>query len=425
MADGSTATILRRKADRARAGEAQDRGPIGPGRALSDAFRRAAEAELQLTVMAGEPRQRRATPAELLEGLPEQAFLGILIGPEDGAGLFCMDADALSAVIEMRTMGRVSARPAQPRRATRTDAAMVADLIDKVLAEFEAPLLGTDDARWASGWRYQLYLPEPRPLPVVLEEAAHRVWETEILFGAAARPGKVLIALPAAGRALAVPPESPPPDSAEARATGAWRRSLSAAVETAEVTLDTELGRLRLSLGELATLAPGDRIALPLSALGTVRVSAAGGRAVALGRLGQAGGARAVMLSERCGEETPGPAAEGSVIVAGALHGMRPAERASASPVLAGPNFAPAGPGGRAKGGAAPMPGGDVPDLGGGADSDPPAFLGVLPEPGGDLPDLGSAGDTMPGGGLPDLPPLGGDLPDLDLPDTESGKGRD
>ncbi len=353
MAENGTASVLRRKVDQGRAGAAELKGVAEPGKALADAFRRAAEEELELAVIVSQPKETRATPAELLESLPEQSFLGVLIGPEDGAGLFCLDPGALSAIIEMRTMGRVSSNPPQPRRPTRTDAAMVADVIDRVLAEFEAPLLELDAARWASGWRYQLYLPDPRPLSVVLEEAQHRVLEVEILFGAAAKPGRAFIVLPSTGRARPRPPTPPPDDSVEAAEAAAWQDAMSEAVGTAEASLDAVLGRVRLPLADLSGLAPGDRIALPLTALGGVRLVAPGGQVMAEGRLGQAGGARAVRLVEP-GEDSPPHAPDGTIIPAGTLQ-SRPAP--PAPPPMDMSDFQPAAP-------SMPPMAPDEPDLG-------------------------------------------------------------
>ncbi|MDH3262370.1 MAG: FliM/FliN family flagellar motor switch protein [Paracoccaceae bacterium] len=336
MADAGTASILRRKAEQGRAGAGDPKGPPAPGRALVDAFRRAAEEELALAVTTAEAREQRATPAEILEGLPEHAFLAVLIGPEDGAGLLALDPGAMAAVIEMRTMGRVSARQPTPRRPTKTDAAMVADLIDRVLSEFEAPLLETEDARWAAGWRYQLFLPEPRPLSVVLEDAKHRVLEATILFGAAAKEGRAILVLPATGRGRPVRPVPPPEESVAAETAATWQVALGDAVESAEATLDAVLGRVRLPLNELAALAPGDRLALPITALGAVRLVAAGGTTVAEARLGQTGGLRAVKIRDPEQRARP-PATEGAVIGAEAL-----ARRTGPAPGWAGAEFAAA-----------------------------------------------------------------------------------
>ncbi|MCX7644736.1 MAG: FliM/FliN family flagellar motor switch protein [Rhodobacteraceae bacterium] len=323
MAQGSTASVLRRKTARPREAEGARPSRPSPASALADAIRRVAEQALSLAAVPAEPQLRRATPDEIVEGLPEHAFLGLLAGPAGGTGLVCLDPGALSAIIEMRTIGRVTSRPPLPRRPTRTDAAMTADVIDAMLAAFEAPLAATEDARWASGWRFQSFLPEPRPVPVMLEEAPHRVIEVDLSFGAAGKPGRLLLALPAAGRAVPLPDPEPEPGAAQGAAAAAWRRAVGEAVEGAEASLGTVLGRVRLALADLAALAPGDRIAFPLAALGAVLLTGPGGVPVATGRLGQSGGLRAVRIGLT---EAPAakPAALGEIVPAGTLGGAAP-----------------------------------------------------------------------------------------------------
>lgn len=296
MASSGTAQTLRRIADQARTSQFAAQGDVSPAKALQDAFRRAGEEELQLLVSAGDVKESYVTAVELVESLPEQAFLGVLLGPECGTGLFCFEADALSAVIEMRTMGRVFQHSPQPRRTTKTDAAMVADLIDRVLAEFEAPLLETEAARWASGWRYQLFLADPRPLSVVLEEGTHRLLEVEVSFAGGTKTGKVLIAVPATGRASPQPASVPEPETNAGRMAEEWSRTLGETVGNVEVALNVALGRVRLPLEGLSDLTLGDRIVFPSSALKGIKLVAAGGDLVAEGHLGQSGGRRAVKI---------------------------------------------------------------------------------------------------------------------------------
>jgi flagellar motor switch protein FliM len=320
MAQDSTASVLRRKTGRPRDGEGGHPAQPSPASAFADAVRRAAEELLSLAVAPAEAQLRRATPDEIVEGLPEHAFLGLLAGPAGGSGLVCLDPGALSAIIEVRTIGRVTSRPPLPRRPTQTDAAMAVDLIDAVLAAFELPLAATEDARWASGWRFQSFLPEPRPVPVVLEEAPHRVLDVELSFGAAGKPGRLILALPAAGRALPRPAPEAPTASAQGAAAAAWRRAVGEAVEGAEASLGAILGRVRLGLVDLARLAPGDRIAMPLAALGAVVLTGPGGVPVATGRLGRSGGLRAVRIGV---PDLPASSAAtvGEIVPAGTLPG--------------------------------------------------------------------------------------------------------
>ncbi len=277
-----------------------------PRRALADALRRAGEEGLGLLIEAGPVTEGRAAPLEIAERLPDMPFLALLEGPGGGAGLLALDIPALSALVEVQTTGRVAPAPPATRRPTRTDAAMVADFVDRVLAEFEAALIAEPEAaRWASGWRYQMHLPDPRPLPVVLDDAGHRLFAADLALDGGVRRGRMLLALPAVGRAAA-----PPPADAEVAArlvaeAEAWSEALEAAVGGAEARLDAILATLRLPLAVLSALGPGDRIVLPMATLGAVRLVGPGGVAVGGGRLGQAAGCRAVRIAAADGPTLP------------------------------------------------------------------------------------------------------------------------
>ena len=396
MVESATATTLRRKAEHGRATQTDARGQPVPGRALQDAFRRAAEQELELAVLANDPRERHGSSIEIVEELPDMAFLGILLGPDDGVGLFCLDSNSVAAIVEMRTMGTVSKREVAPRRTTRADAAMVADVIDRVLAEFEAPLLEGDDARWTSGWRYQLFLADPRPLPIVLEEGTYRILETELVFGDGAKEGKAIIALPATGRARPRAPAPPPEHSSAGRKAKEWSRTLEQAVGLAEAQLDIVLGRVRLTLGDLSGLAEGDRILLPMTSLGRVSVVARGGEPVAQGRLGQTGGVRAVKVAAS-DHAAAASVAEGFILPAGTFQTSHSPNMADASLDEFAPAMDRAGSGAPGFDAQAPITPEDLPSLGG---------LGPMEEAGAMAEVQWPQGDAD---GFPDLHGLGSD----------------
>jgi flagellar motor switch protein FliM len=51
-----------------------------------------------------------------------------------------LDPQGLAAFIEILTVGQVSKRPAEPRVPTQTDAALVAPMVDLLLAELSQSL---------------------------------------------------------------------------------------------------------------------------------------------------------------------------------------------------------------------------------------------------------------------------------------------
>ncbi len=378
MSEARAISVLKRKAaPRPASGPVDAAGQPLPraAKALVDAVKRVGEEALNIGIEASSPVETRATPNEIMERLPESPFLAVLEGPDGGVGVFVLDLPALSCLIETITTGKVSSQSPLQRRPTRVDAGLMEDLIDRLLAEFESPLLDCDEARWASGWRYQFFLSEPRPLAIVLEEATHRIVETELRFAGGARTGRMQIVVPAVGRAEPRPAPLPPEGTHDARRNGDWTLGLTRNVDASHAVVEAVLGKVRLPLSALSALAPGDRIAFSMDALSAVRIAGPGGVPVALARLGRAEGRRAVKIIEAEDADLPHPLEEGVVIEAGTL-ASRPTAPASAAltPSLGltaresrvtpqGTNTAPAVPMSADTDG---IDAGDLPDLGAG-----------------------------------------------------------
>ncbi|MEI4486825.1 FliM/FliN family flagellar motor switch protein [Frigidibacter sp. MR17.14] len=270
-------------------------------KALGQALTRAAQDLLSMPLRILRLQETRVTLADMPELLEDRSLLALLHGPGEGTGVLAISPPMLSALIEMRTIGRLAVQPPAPRRPTRTDAAMVADFVDVTLGALEEALSGTAELIWAGGFRYSSFLDDPRPLPLMLEDAAYRSFRFELDLGPSgqARPGSCLLVLPAEGRGRAlaverVTGELPGPAQAEARAD--WARRLEAAVLEAPGALNGVLARVTLPLGRVLSLAPGQTVELPSGALEAARVEGPGGRLVARARLGRQQGQRALRL---------------------------------------------------------------------------------------------------------------------------------
>ena len=159
--------VIRRKVAVARA-MALEGGP-GADRGWRLALARAANDEIGLAMEVTRLAIERRSLADLLELVPERALIAVLEGPCEGLGLIALAPPVLAAMIEQQTIGRVAAGPVAPRRPTRTDAAMVAGLIDRALADLETGLEQDMDRVWAAGFRYASFLDDPRPLGLLLE----------------------------------------------------------------------------------------------------------------------------------------------------------------------------------------------------------------------------------------------------------------
>lgn len=316
MTAAAQQSVLARKAGAGRRAPAVP--PMTPEKALGQALARAAQELMALPLRAASITETRMTLADLPEALEDRALLAVLEGPAEAQGLMVISPPVLSALLEMRMMGRLSASPAASRRPTRTDAAMAADFIDAALAAFEAGLPGDPALIWAGGFRYGSFLADPRPLPLILEDTGYRVFTLVLDLGTegAAREGGVLLALPAEGRgqvgavaaAAALVAEDPAPHAAPEPA--GWEARLEQAVLSAPGQVEAVLARLTMPIGDILALRPGATLPLALETLEQMRIEGPGGRLLARARLGQHRGFRAVRLLEEGGEAgRPAPGA--------------------------------------------------------------------------------------------------------------------
>lgn len=332
-------------------------------RILRTAIMQAGEDVAALSIVAGQPAESRTTLDPLVEGIAENTLMALIEGPEGRYGLVLVDPDTLAALIEMQTTGRVVARPAVARPPTRTDAIMCADFIDRVLELLEARSqeADIDIAPALGGFRYALALSEARAIPMTLDDVPYRRFHIPLDLGRGAKQGTLDLILPFDAA----------PSAHVATATGdpaGFTEALAEAVSRTEAQLKGTLHRLDMVLSEVVALTVGSVIPIPREALGQVAIEDIEGHVVMHGRLGMAGGHRAIRIGMVEADEQPPDVPLG----------------APAPVALPVTETLPDLP---------PVPDPDLPDLAG------------LP----DLGDLGGATD------LPDLPDLGdlGDLPDL------------
>lgn len=290
-------SVLRRKLGGGRAAEA--------GEGLEKPFRlalaRAAQATPAFRIDIARVTEAPRSLPEVLELLPERALLAMLEGPGEALGLVALDPAFLSALIEAMTTGRIGPVAPAPRKPTRTDAAMAAELVEATMRGFEAELAETADFAWASGFRYASFLEDRRPLALLLEDAPHRVLQAEVQMGPE-RSGTLLAALPAEphhsrGAKSPPPPQAPP-------------RTVEAVALLAEAELTAVLDRIALPISAVLALKPGDMLPLPNAAIDAIAIEGADGIRRGEGKLGQNRGNRAVRLGAHAIQQAgPGEAA--------------------------------------------------------------------------------------------------------------------
>lgn len=291
MNDQTEQKVLKRKAE---AGKPRlSFSAMSPAKALRVGLAKAAQDQLRLALIVDKVTEDRLSLVEMLDLPEERALLAVLNGPAEGLGLVALSPSVLAALVEMQTMGRVGHGDAPARRPTRTDATMAVAFIDQVLIELEMALAQEMDLIWAGGFRYASFLNDPRPLGLLLEDTAYRVFRIEVDLAMGAKRGTMLLALPAAGRGN--PPErrgAAVPDPG-----AAWAASMERTVMATPAQLQAVLHRITLPLGAVMALHVGDLVSLPMSGVEKLWVEGTGGRRLATGKLGQTRGYRAVKLS--------------------------------------------------------------------------------------------------------------------------------
>lgn len=272
----------------------------GVERLWSLALARAVQEELGVPLRLTSFRVERCSLAELTEMLPEPALICALDeGAGEATGVAALDAGLMAGMVEGLTTGLVTAAErGAARRPTRTDAALLAPVIDRALAGFEAGAAEAGLMDWARGFRFAATVDGGRKLALMLEDVIYRLLEAEVDLSAGARIGKLLLAVPE-GRAAVAMVEKPTLDER-------FTKDLAEQVGGATVRLDAVLLRLSLPLGTVMGLQVGQELALPQADIGRIAIEGLDGRKVGGGKLGRQGNLRAV---RRVAESTELPTA--------------------------------------------------------------------------------------------------------------------
>jgi flagellar motor switch protein FliM len=284
MEEQGEQTVLRRKARAARA--AQDAREMSPPRALRLALERCAARDLGFVLSVTGVGQARDMADGLVRDLPDRALVLLLDGPDSVPGAMILDMQVCAALVEAQTMGRVAARPAGPRRPTRTDAAIAAPMVAGVLTRM-ADLLPRDGGQ-TGAFSFGAMVDDGRALGLALGTGDYRIMRATCCLGPD-REGEVILALPDIEE-----PEQRAngADASAAEGPGPFRDRLL----NAPVRLEAVLCRMSVPLSQTRALQVGDALNLPAAAFHDAVLEAAPGRVVARAVLGQMSGQRALRL---------------------------------------------------------------------------------------------------------------------------------
>ena len=298
MADQQHASVIRRKTRAAR--EGADPRVMSPVRALRLALARAADTLFDLPLVVATVEQRRVEAGEVEDALGDAGLFVLLDGTEGARAAMRLDPGVVAALIEVQTTGQIRPGEVRARAPTRTDAAMVAPLVDELLAGFDEGMGESRAEHAPQGFHFGDRVEDARALSLLLAAPEFEFFRLTVDLGPGLRSGRLDLLLPPAPAATRA--SGAPARDGAARAAGAGTDApdtdeLAAVALAAPVVLDAVLARIALPLSDAMALETGQRLALPVESLRRVRLVAAGGHVAAQGRLGRRDGWRALRLA--------------------------------------------------------------------------------------------------------------------------------
>lgn len=288
MGSQDHSSVIQRMAQAARDGF--DNRQMSPAKALRLALARAADALFGLGLTVATVEQRRVPLADVGRSLGDAGLLVLLEGGGGARGALCLDAQFLAGLIEVQTTGAVRPGVARPRVATRTDAAMVAPLIDAILAEFDSQLAEDPQTHPPRHFGYGDLVEDLRGLALLLVAPDFDLLRLTVDLGPGSKTGRLDLLLPV------IPPPARTPSGKTASTKVSEPEHLEEVVTKAPVALDAVMARLSLPLRDVLALKPGDLLPIPRDALCDTQLIGTRGHIVAAAQLGQMNGWRALRL---------------------------------------------------------------------------------------------------------------------------------
>ncbi|WP_165759763.1 FliM/FliN family flagellar motor C-terminal domain-containing protein [Falsiruegeria litorea] len=279
---------------------ARDEGQGAPRsilRAMRLGLARAAADTLDLSMTVIGATQCRRTQDGLQDTVPQDRLYVLMSGPEGLLGAACFDRVCVTSVIQQQTMGTVFSVPEGERAFTGTDAAMIAPLIDAFLPRARDLSEAVLDRLCLDGYQYAIRAEDRRNLILSLEYESFRLFDLTVEIGGGVAQGQITLILP------------DQPEPADETLDGNSEMSgLEKSFGVMRAELTAVISRVQLPLSAFAGMQPGDLLPLIGDKLDKTEVLTIEGKKIAVGRLGQCRGMRALRLNERLPElEPPNP----------------------------------------------------------------------------------------------------------------------
>ena len=289
MATTQGNSVLHRKTRVAR--KDFDARAMSPSKALRLALCKAGDRLFGLPVAVSTVEQHALGQADIQAEIRDDGLLVLLDGAQGRRGAAFLDHAFLAALIEVQTMGHVRNGAAPARRVTRTDAAIVAPLIDDMMQLFDAQMQDGVAAFEPPGFRFGDMIEDTRTLALAMDKPGYDRFRLLADLGGGARTGTLDIVLP---KELRQADGGTPGEAAD----GA---TLASSALSAPVVLSAVMARISMPLDQICALEPGQRLTIPREAISDSKLLGTGNHQIASVKLGQINGWRAVRLLDAGG----------------------------------------------------------------------------------------------------------------------------
>ncbi len=287
MDNTNSISIIHRKARVAR--EGFDARAMNPAKALRLGLARSADKLFELAVGVTTLEQTSVTTKDLLSQMDGQGMLVLLDGVDGARAVACFDGQSVTAIVEQQISGQVRAVKAADRAYTRTDAAMIAPLLDATLERYDTQLSEHNEAYRPSEFRFGDRVEDTRALSLLLDDGQFDLFRLTLDLAEGAKTGVIFLALP----------HRKTKKSASNRIRGDKDQKspvLHKQALDAPVAFTTVIARLNQPLNVVCNLQQGAVLPLPLGCLGQSELVTSLGHLVADVHLGQLSGMRAVRV---------------------------------------------------------------------------------------------------------------------------------
>lgn len=283
----------------------RDVSSVSPSRALRLVLARVAEEMWGLGAVSQGIQMDVLDQETALSVLAGDQLILVLSSDTGDVGLALLSRSALTALIEVQTVGSVFDRPPEDRPYTTTDALMAWVYLDRVFAAFRKLLGDSPFAAQVQGFRFETRAEDLRTAGLFLNSSQYHILTATVDFGPGLRTGDIQLVLP-----LRAAPSGPERQRTTGSADGA-----ATGFDSLPANLRVVLCRLSLPLSRACGLQPGELLTLPPDSLSKAELLTVQGKTVARGKLGQINGMRAIRLAlpnPPPKPDTPAPSEEGT-----------------------------------------------------------------------------------------------------------------